>query len=296
MVHRTRIGRTILALGIAGLVAAPGLVQAQTVTRRIHMFVPGRAASTASTNTGGSLLYFGGPVVAQAKVVIVLWGSNVAKATAAGVKPFFQPLTNSNYTDQMAQYSTVGITGVNGRPGTNQTIRRGSVVGKFRITPANTSKNLTDGDIQTELQGQIAAGVLPAYDANTLYMLYFPASITISLGKYKSCVYFGGYHEGISSGGTPLLAYGVMPDCNGGFASMTIVSSHEYAEAVTDVLPTPGSNPDYPQAWNDANGYEVGDLCEGRNATLTRRGTVYTVQEIFNNATNACATGNFTSP
>ena len=87
-----------------------------------------------------------------------------------------------------------------------------------------------------------------------------------------------------------------MPDCSGGFSYVTSVSSHEFSEAITDAIPTPGSNPAFPQAWNDANGNEIGDLCEGHDTTLTAGSRTYTVQEVFTNDTNACATGKFTSP
>ena len=147
------------------------------------------------------------------------------------------------------------------------------------------------------MKAQIAAGKLPAANLNTLYMIYFPPGITITLGGGQSCSSFGAYHEAVSSTVTPNnVFYGVMPDCGGGFATITVVSSHEFAEAISDAIPTPGTHPAYPQAWNTANGYEIGDLCEGHDTTLTGAGETYTVQEVFTNSTNACATGKFTSP
>ena len=263
-----------------------------------HIYRPDFHPAPATTPPpSATMLYFGGPVIAKVKVVAVLWGAKVPKTVSAGLKGYFKAIVNSTYIDQLSQYSTVGIIGVNGKPGTNQTITRGSFTGKFVITPANTSKNLTDADVQSELEAQISAGHLPAADLNTLYMIYFPSGVSITLDGMKSCVTFGAYHEAVSSAVTPNnIFYGVMPDCGGGFSTATIVSSHEFAEAVTDPIPTPGSNPAYPQAWNDANGNEIGDLCEGRNSTLTAAGQTYTVQEIFTNSTNACATGKFTSP
>ncbi|MGI9170606.1 MAG: hypothetical protein ACR2FH_10620, partial [Caulobacteraceae bacterium] len=116
-------------------------------------------------------------------------------------------------------------------------------------------------------------------------------------GGSRSCVAFGAYHSAVSSTVTPdNVFYGVMPDCGGGFSTLTSVSSHEFGEAVTDAIPTPGSHPAYPQAWNTVDGFEIGDLCESRHGTLTGGGESYTVQEMFTNSTNACATGNFTSP
>jgi hypothetical protein len=291
----------VSAIALVGLVALSGTPASTSASTpapdgaAYHLYIPNaRPVSPAADPT---MLYFGGPVIAKVKVVIVLWGDQVPKTTTSRIKPFFKAITNSTYVDQLGQYSTNGITGVNGKPGTNQTIVRGILRGKFTITPINNSKNLTDGDIQTELKAQIASGALPAADLNTLYMTYFPAGITITLDGLKSCVSFGAYHEAVSSKVTKSnIFYGVMPDCNGGFSYVTSVSSHEFAEAITDPIPTPGNDPAYPQAWNDADGNEIGDLCEGHEATLTAAGQTYTVQEVFTNDTNACATGNFTSP
>ena len=87
-----------------------------------------------------------------------------------------------------------------------------------------------------------------------------------------------------------------MPDCGYTFGDSTVVSSHELAEATTDNIPTPGSNPKYPQAWNTTDGYEIGDLCEGYTGTLTAGKTSYTVQQIYSNAIASCTSGNYTSP
>jgi hypothetical protein len=292
------LAATAALAGILGLSATPSLAVGSPHTpdgTAYHLYIPNAPAVSPSTNP--TMLYFGGPVIAKVKVVIVLWGNQVPKTTTSRIKPFFKAITNSTYADQLSQYSTNGITGVNGKPGTNQTIVRGTLRGKFTITPINTSKTLTDGDVQAELEAQIASGALPTADLNTLYMTYFPAGITITLGGARSCIAFGAYHEAVSSKVTKSnIFYGVMPDCNGGFDYVTSVSSHEFAEAITDAIPTPGSNPAYPQAWNDVNGNEIGDLCEGHDTTLTAAGQVYTVQELFTNNTNACATGSFTSP
>ena len=129
--------------------------------------------------------------------------------------------------------------------------------------------------MQRELRAQIASGALPPHDNDTLYMIYFPPGVSISLGKDKSCVTFGAYHEAVSSTVTHRnIFYGVMPDCGDGFAGATIVSSHEFAEAVTDPIPTPGSNPAYPQAWNTSDGFEIADLCEGHITRLSAGGQI----------------------
>jgi hypothetical protein len=245
----------------------------------------------------GKVLYYGGTVSANVNTVAVLWSAQVAKAISSKIGPFVKALPNSTYLDQLSQYSTVGLNGVDGDPGSNQTIARGTYGGRFKIVPKNKSKNLTDANIQAEIMGQIAAGKLPAATLNTLYMIYFPADITITLDGLTSCSSFGAYHEAVSSTITPTnIFYAVMPDCGGGFGNITFASSHEFAEAVTDNIPTPGSSPARPQAWNTSDGYEIGDLCEQYGTTMTVGKIVYQVQEVWSNITNACATGTFKSP
>jgi hypothetical protein len=246
--------------------------------------------------TASTVEYFGGPVISKVAVEVVFWGKTVPASTVKGIGPFLKSLANSTFTDLLAQYET-NLTGVNGHKGTNQTISRGTLLGQVQITPKNTSLTLTDAQVQAEIVHQITIGKLPRQNPNVLYMIYFPANITITLDGMTSCVQFGAYHEAYP--GNPAksnIFYGVMPECGYGFAGQTIDSSHEFGEAVTDAIPTPGSNPNYPQAWNTSTGYEIGDLCEGLNATLTAGTTKYTVQELFNKKTNACATGNYTSP
>ena len=65
---------------------------------------------------------------------------------------------------------------------------------------------------------------------------------------------------------------------------------NEFMEAMTDPFPTPGDNPSFPQAWNTVDGEEVGDLCTEQTAPLSGGATVYQVQEIWSNKTNACST------
>jgi hypothetical protein len=248
--------------------------------------------------TAGKMEYFGGSVFAKVKVVSVLWGPNVNSTTVKAIPAFLTALPNSTYVDQLAPQYDTDLTAVNGHKGTNQTIGRGTFLGQFQITPIIQSTTLTDKDIHVEIANQISQGTLPKNDLETLYMIYFPSNITIVLGKAQSCRDFGAYH---SSAVHLRLArdnlfYGVMPDCSPSFKFITIVSSHEFAEATTDNIPTPGSHPNFPQAWNTSNGFEIGDLCEGTLATLTDGTRSWQVQEVYLNTKAACGTGNFTSP
>jgi hypothetical protein len=282
----TCIGAAAAGLGASSL-GAPAQAAAHV------MYMPGKAPARAPGTP--VMLYYGGPVFSKVKVVSVIWGSKVNSQVVSGIGGFFTAATNSTWFDIMAQYAT-DITGVNGHKGTNQTIGRGSYIGQVVITPHDTKTTLTDKQVQKELLLQIKNGVLPAPDANTIYMTYFPSNITITLGKLGSCSAFGAYHEGFMNAKYGPVAYGVEPDCGFTFADFTSISAHELAEATTDNFPTPGTHPKYPQAWNTSDGYEIGDLCEGSNGTLTAGKTSYTVQQLYSNTTNGCSTGNYTSP
>jgi len=291
--------------GLATLVAAAALLltlpaQAEVVNGGYHIMpTPEYKARTGRDPQAGAasnVLYYGGSVLSNANVVSVIWGGSVASATVAGIPGFSAALVNSTYVDQMSQYDTF-VKPVRRPKGTNQHILRGSFGGQFQITPINTSSSLLDADVQNEIKAQIAAGVLPVQDLNTLYMVYFPKSVTITLDNLVSCRDFGAYH--FATNDTKMvpdnLFYSVEPDCNYSFDSITYIASHEFAEAVTDNIPTPGSHPRFPQAWNRSDGYEIADLCSGSGQLVTAT-KVYSVTQVWSNTLGSCSVGNYTSP
>ncbi len=291
----------ILALTVAAFAAAPlDTMAAPDDTGAYHLFpMSGLLAPRPSpqVRSAETMRYYGGPVLPRIKVVSVIWGNSVRATTVNSIGPFLAGLVNSTFVDQMTQYST-NLMGVNGHAGTHQTIGRGTYKGQFKIAPLHKATSLTDAAVQNELKAQITAKHLPAADQNTLYMVYFPSYITITAGKAVSCRDFAAYHSASPSTSVGNnIFYGVMPACPlMGFTDLTITSSHEFAEALTDGIPTPGSHPAYPQAWNSINGEEIGDLCEGTRGTLAVGVKRYTVQQVFLNSTNSCGTGSYHSP
>lgn len=253
-----------------------------------------------------NLQYLGGPVISNVKIVGVFWGPNVDATTQAKIGGYFQALAASTYWNFLTEYDT-NITAVNGRQGTNQTIGQGSFVANYTITPSWTSANIDDTNIQAELEGQIAAGKLPAADNNTVYMVMFPPGDTITLTEggqtAASCEEFCAYHNSTVQGSTNLI-YGVMPDLGGAcatgcgnndqFSNFTSACSHELTESITDpeVGDVPGNAVDYPMAWYDNSNGEIGDICVQTNGTITAaNGTSYVVQGEWSNTQNACVTG-----
>ena len=296
----TTLCKTASALAVA-LLAAALPAHAATIGNYHVMPMPeAREAlakeAQAAQQTAGQMNYYGGSVFSNVKVASVMWGSNVSSTISKAIPGFSKALVNSTFVDPMSQYDT-NLTGINGQPGTNQHIARGTYLGQTVIVPKNTSKTLTDLDIQNELTYQIGAGKLPPNDLNTLYMIYFPASIKIKLDGSTSCVAFGAYHSALYTQMNPAnVFYAVEPDCRLGLANITIAASHEFAEAMTDNIPTPGSSPAFPQAWNNSTGYEVADLCSG-SGKLSNGTKSWTVTQYYLNTTGACSkTSNYTSP
>ena len=272
---------------------------AQSANAAPHGIYQTKKMQFLKTPSRGNLRYFGGPVISNVKAVAVLWGANVKGETKQNIGGFLSAMVNSTYMDWLKEYNT-NIKAVDGRDGTNQSIGRGSFVGTIAISPTHTSNQLSDKDIQDEIEVQIAKGVLPKADDNTIYMTYFPPGVSITIEGMKSCESFCAYHEGFNSQQNGNVFYGVMPDlggscswsCGNSFNSLSSISSHELLEAVTDPFPTPADKPAYPQAWNDDSGNEIADLCSGAGtAVLHAPKRDYVVQKEFDNATSSCASG-----
>jgi hypothetical protein len=261
---------------------------------------------------GAHLSYFGGPVISNAHIVEVLYGTGsflpqVSQGGTPSISSFYGDLlgTSSGFVTLLSQYNTPAS------GGTNQTIGNGTFDGLFQIVPsaANNGSTIADTQIQSELLAQINGGHLPApvLDAagnvNTLYMIYFPPGKTITQGGSSSCVGGGfcAYHGTTSSTlNSKNILYGVFPDmqppsgCSQGcgtsstFGNYTSVSSHELAEAMTDADVGIATTFAPPLAWYDMTNGEIGDICNAQQGSYVANGTTYTIQLEFSNAANNC--------
>lgn len=256
---------------------------------------------------GTSLKYYGGPVISNPRVITVFWGEGVDATIQKEIGGMYAAAVNSNHMEWLNQYATFGKA-VDGRQGTNQSIGRGTYGGDFKIVPSNLKKSLDDLEVRAEIEHQVTMHVLPPADINTLYMIHFPAGVSITIEGQKSCSSFCAYHEGYMSKTMGPIFYGIMPDLNSGackfscgfaqnpFDSATQVSSHEMVEAITDPFPTPGNQPAFPQAWNTTDGQEIADLCASAGPALLRAGQKsYKLSQEWNNQTNSCFAGPFES-
>jgi uncharacterized repeat protein (TIGR01451 family) len=272
-------------------------------------------ASQTSSNNGFAVQYFGGPVISNVQVIKVLWGSSVDSASTSGLGQFYTDVTQSDYFSLLEEYGTVGLNGIGAGspPGSNQTIGPGTFGGEVTISPSlcsggatNPACTITDAQIRTEITNQLNAGHLPAPvrdpgsgNFNTIYMIYFPPNVTITLVPGANSCQRGGFcaYHSFVAGGPQQVPYGVFPDFSQGgcapsngcgfgtsFQNLSSASSHELAEAVTDADVAANSAFAPPIAWADQNtGAEIGDFCNQNTAQITVNGNTYTVQRLASN-------------
>lgn len=255
-------------------------------------FLPGRAPAPSEP---AAVSYYGGPVISHVKTMIVFWGNGVDLEKQAKLEAFYRALVNSTYMDQLAEYGT-RIRAVDGREGTNQVIGRGTVMGVAMIAPVNTSRSLTQADVEQELEAQIASGGLPKPDADTYYALHFPDGYSISISFGGSCSSWLADHEVYQSKKFGPVYYAMFP-CQTGWSTDTFAISHELAEAVVDPMSPLANAPNaFPAGWIRADGQEIADLCTGYQGTLTSGAESYAVNELWLNSESRCHTGDFTGP
>ncbi|HKC25181.1 MAG TPA: hypothetical protein VKF32_10590, partial [Thermoanaerobaculia bacterium] len=261
--------------------------------------------------------YYGGPVVSNMQVVIVLWGtgtylSQVTSSSTPSMSSFYQQVLNSPYIDSLDYaYNTYVHNSAHGS--TQQFIHYGAFLSRITITPSNSSAYLADSDIKIELINQISAGHLPAptHDAaghaNTYYAVFFPPGITITdpIGN-TSCAAVNGFcaYHGTGNGGSGIFVYGVHPDMQAGsgcdgtacgpgtaFQNYMSAASHEMAETITDAEIGFVTMNAPPLAWYDTNYGEIADYCARQQASiLGGDGQTYTVQKLWYNGVGCTAT------
>ncbi len=147
-----------------------------------------------------------------------------------------------------------------------------------------TRSSISDSQIRSYIAGLFGKGLVTA-DSGTIFAVYFPSGMKITMQGGSSCSAFCGYHGHFGYNGQD-IKYAVYPytNCRGcslngkAVADMlTIVSSHEIREAVTD--------PDL-NAWYDAAGYEADDKCAWHN--LYRLSGTFWVQPEYSNTAGGC--------
>jgi hypothetical protein len=230
------------------------------------------------------LKYNNGPLLANVEVFTVFWGGDwknqpALASVSQSINDFFTFILTSPLIDQLSEYNIPGGT----------TIGHGSLVGSKTLStdPANP---IDDSAIQTALQGWIANDSdFPQANANSLYFIYFPPGTTITLQGDSSCQSFGGYHDSFKDSSGKAIFYAVEPFCmpfQSGMSQLdflTLTSSHELCESITDPIPGEG------WYWfkDQQNQGEIGDICEAAPNAEERMGT-FLVQREWSNKHKKC--------
>ncbi|MGE5181635.1 MAG: hypothetical protein ACM31C_06220 [Acidobacteriota bacterium] len=219
----------------------------------------------------------GGPVLASPLIVPVFFSGDSTQQQQ--LETFLHELASSSYWTAVAQEYGVGSLTI-----------ASSVI-------ATETPPTTDSALQTLIQNHAAGtGGWPAATASTIYTVFLPDGVTLTMGGGTSCTDFGGYHSETSANGMQVV-YALLPRCTNSMSYdplqyNTIATSHELLEASTD--PHPFTNAAYNNI-DDADaivslmpGAELGDMCEAVKAAYQPNlvGT-YTAQRQWSNASAA---------
>lgn len=141
----------------------------------------------------------------------------------------------------------------------------------------NSPSSIDDSVIQTNLAALIEAGTVPGLGggtatlADTVYMIYYPSTTSITIDDQAVCtVSAGGYHSESTLSTGESFTYATVTNCVGALPvnppeNIEWAASHEFIEAATD--PLPDTDPGYlitseTNPWALIGG-EVADLCTG---------------------------------
>jgi hypothetical protein len=212
-----------------------------------------------------TVTYHGGGVLPHVEVQALYygsdWSSNSTLYQSTGrIEGYLKYLVNSPYMDMLTN-AGYGV----GRG----TFSQGRIV-NYNV---NKAYYLDDSTIQYNLLGLIRNGTLQRNDANRLYVIFVEPGVAVSAGGASSIYDFLGYHSAVSG-----VAYAVLPYQAGfnahynylsTFDSLTAVTSHEVAEAVTDPLKS-GQYGWFDDAIGARTGGEgeIGDIVNGQLVRL----------------------------
>ena len=230
-------------------------------------------APAAPPSSAPSLTYRGGPLLTAVQVFTFFWGDGWQGPSQADVMQqviqFFDYIVTSALLDQLGEYSVPG-----------NAIGHGANLGATPVAAA-LGQSVDDSAIQQLIQQEISTNsAVPQPTPNSLYFVFLPPGVSVSLDGSSSCATFCGYHTDING----QIFYAVMPypDCTGCTGALTVLdaltstTSHELCEAITD--PIPG------QGWYDDKNGEIGDIC----AWQTKKLGAYSVQLEWSNQAGRC--------
>jgi len=237
---------------------------------------------------GSNPTYQGGPVVTNAKVVLIFLGpsfSNAASpdfAYAQALQAFRNQYGTSGEFNVITQYYQI-VGGVK----TFIALSNLAAGAGDMFDTSTPPTNVTDASVQGEVNKYLSSHT---FDASTIYEVITPSTSYSSSGGQTSCggpaLAYCAYHGSFSSGGHNVLyAIDPYPSCSGcALSGWTAAQNedhficHETREAVTDPLGTGW--------WNTRSGAELDDQCAWSPTPFLSGGFGY--QYEWSNANSGC--------
>jgi hypothetical protein len=276
----------------------------------------GAAAVDAAANSAANLSYHGGAVMTSPTVFLIFWGPTWQSGFSSGgftsaqartyISSFFGGVGGSAWLNSTTQYCQGVATGTQFCPaGAAHPVNRTGQLGGTWVDTTAIPTHPTDAQVQAAARR--GAGHF-GFHASALYMVLTSHSHSIRGFGTSFCA----YHDNTSFNGQP-LAYANEPyapdagaSCgenfvnrsndsfgNGFFDGYSITAGHEYAEAVSDMLPSQRL------AWVDSHGAENGDKCawgrgpgpDSASQNISLGGHSFAVQSLWSNLANGGAGG-----
>ena len=218
----------------------------------------------------------GGSILSAPVIVPVFFANDTTQQ--AQVETFLGQLASSPYWSTLAHEYGVGALTISS-----------SVI-------ATETPPTDDSGVQSLVMSHAGGtGGWPAATPNTLYTVFLPDGVTLTMGGGTSCTDFGGYHSEVNYNGSP-VAYALLPRCTNSMnydplQYNTIATSHEIFEAATD--PHPFSGPAFNVVDDEdaimglTPGGELGDMCEMVRAAYQPLVGTFMVQRMWSNASAA---------
>lgn len=290
---------------LAKKIKAPTVAQAQS-----------RHAARPAADAGRDLLvYHGGPVLTQPAIYLSFWGPEWAASSYRPaikyVEGFLSKLggspwlgLNSEYCSGNLPSAATSCTGSNFQRIQNPAgqlkgvwIDSAPVIYTSPSSRCSATIQMAAGDCDVILAAGRAANHFGALPPGAVIAVMTPSGLSQPGFTTEGwCAYHWSVPQGgaVSAGGTPYEYVPFAPDAGGScgkndvnsgpagiYDGLSILTGHEYAEAITDPFPTSG--------WIDGSGQENADKCIWvSDANITLGGQQYAVQSNWSNAAGGC--------
>jgi len=243
----------------------------------------------ATYGAGYPLVDHGGPQIGGAGFMAIYWNSSVsgAKQTSLGYTSLADELHSfiSNFSGvyNWSNSVTADYTIIQ-QYGSHVSISPSLFNAGVFVDSQKAASSISDTQLRSYLASLFNARKVP-FSPNYVYGLFLPSGMKVTLSSTSaSCTSFCGYHGHFSYSGYDIKYISFpYPNCSACSLSgktiadmLTIITSHELREAVTD--------PDF-NAWYDGLGYEADDKCAWHNLYQMSKGGFWVQPEYSNGGT-----------